>query len=515
MHKKIGLAFFIGFLFLSLSVFSSRAQTTGPILSQTLRLGSTGSEVLLLQQFLKDLGYFSYPTTTGFFGRRTKDAVIAFQKANNLPTTGVVGPLTRKKIAEYGKETTSVTLPNGSKPPVPFSSNLLPVGYLPQGLLLALPSGGVSDTTLPTVSVTEPAGGASVQGTIALSASASDNVAVASVQFQIDGVNAGSADTTAPYGTTLNTNTVTEGPHTITAVARDSAGNTTTSEGVAITVDRTAPLVTIPGAPTNPAALGYSGIPLDFDFLVMETNTLASIEMTIYNAAPPNNVITTETLNVPAAGSHTFTWSSPTPSDGSYLFEVRATDAAGNVGVATHSFNVTVDITSYSITVVRAGTGSGLVTSTPAGIACGATCSSDYAAGTMVTLNASSQLGSTFAGWSGACSGQGSCIVTADAPTSVTATFDVITYTVGGTVSGLTGTVTLQNNGGDTNVIISNGPFTFSTPMSQGSTYDVTVLSQPENQICTVTNGAGTMGGSSITNVAVTCDTLPPGNPAA
>nr|HAT8714224.1 hypothetical protein [Legionella jordanis] len=79
------------------------------------------------------------------------------------------------------------------------------------------------------------------------------------------------------------------------------------------------------------------------------------------------------------------------------------------------------------------------------------------------------------------------------------------TFTIGGTVSGLTGTVVLQNNNGDNNSISSNGPFTFSTPLPQGSTYNVTVLSQPAAQHCTVTNASGTVGAGNVTNVLVTC----------
>jgi hypothetical protein len=79
------------------------------------------------------------------------------------------------------------------------------------------------------------------------------------------------------------------------------------------------------------------------------------------------------------------------------------------------------------------------------------------------------------------------------------------TYTVGGQVSGLTGTVTLQNNGADDLVVGANGSFTFSTALADGSGYAVTVASQPAGQTCTVTNGGGTIAGADVTNVTVTC----------
>jgi trimeric autotransporter adhesin len=81
------------------------------------------------------------------------------------------------------------------------------------------------------------------------------------------------------------------------------------------------------------------------------------------------------------------------------------------------------------------------------------------------------------------------------------------TYSAGGTVSGLAGTVALQNNGSDSLVIAGNGTFTFAAPVAQGGTYSVAVQTQPAAQTCTVANGAGTMGGANVTNIAVTCST--------
>ena len=82
---------------------------------------------------------------------------------------------------------------------------------------------------------------------------------------------------------------------------------------------------------------------------------------------------------------------------------------------------------------------------------------------------------------------------------------DVFAYSVGGTVFGLSGTVVLQNNSGDDLTITSDGAFTFDTAIADGSAYNVTVATQPASQICTVTDGTGTMSGADVTNVAVTC----------
>ncbi|MGL6029299.1 MAG: hypothetical protein ACRC0M_05905 [Legionella sp.] len=91
--------------------------------------------------------------------------------------------------------------------------------------------------------------------------------------------------------------------------------------------------------------------------------------------------------------------------------------------------------------------------------------------------------------------------------TNVQVTCATNAYTVGGTVSGLSGTVVLQDNGGDNLTINSNGSFTFATPVAQGAPYSVTVLTQPAGQTCSLTNGSGTMGGANVTNVGVNCVT--------
>ncbi|HWN27636.1 MAG TPA: LamG-like jellyroll fold domain-containing protein, partial [Actinomycetospora sp.] len=95
------------------------------------------------------------------------------------------------------------------------------------------------DTIAPTVSLTAPANGASLAGTVAVTANAADAIGVASVQFRLDGQDLGAADTTAPYSFSWNTLTARDGAHTLTAVARDATGNTRTSTAVAVEVHNT------------------------------------------------------------------------------------------------------------------------------------------------------------------------------------------------------------------------------------------------------------------------------------
>ena len=78
-------------------------------------------------------------------------------------------------------------------------------------------------------------------------------------------------------------------------------------------------------------------------------------------------------------------------------------------------------------------------------------------------------------------------------------------YTIGGTVTGLSGSVTLQDNGANNLTLTANGAFTFTTAIAAAAPYAVSVLTQPSGQTCTISNGSGTVGSANVTNVAVAC----------
>ena len=100
------------------------------------------------------------------------------------------------------------------------------------------------DDTPPAVSITAPVNGSTVSGSaVTVSANASDNVGVASVDFKVDGTTT-LTDTTSPYAMIWNTTTATNGSHTLTALARDAAGKVTTSTGVSVTVNNASPPTT-------------------------------------------------------------------------------------------------------------------------------------------------------------------------------------------------------------------------------------------------------------------------------
>ena len=120
-----------------------------------------------------------------------------------------------------------------------------------------------------------------------------------------------------------------------------------------------------------------------------------------------------------------------TPTTGSHFSGWSGADdcANGQVTMATAlGCTAQFDLIYYPLLVLFPGTGTGTVTSSPAGINCGTDCQEDYPAFTTVTLTATAQQGSTFNGWAGACSGNGAtCQVTITELTGVTANFTALT----------------------------------------------------------------------------------------
>jgi subtilisin family serine protease len=183
-----------------------------------------------------------------------------------------------------------------------------------------------NDTTPPTVSVTAPRAGSSISASTTLTASASDNVGVARVEFYVDGKLI-ATDTASPYTTTWNPATVALGTHSITAKAYDQAGNSTTSAAVSIKVtDTTVPSVSI----TSPA--GGSSVTHSSTVSVAATATdNRAVSKVLFYV---NNVLKcTDTT-----ASYTCNWAVPSQKGVKYTVTVRAYDSSNN----TASTSVTV-----------------------------------------------------------------------------------------------------------------------------------------------------------------------------
>ena len=166
-----------------------------------------------------------------------------------------------------------------------------------------------------------------------------------------------------------------------------------------------------------------------------------------------------------------------------------------------------------SSTLTLSHTGPGYL-STTTGPACNTqatgACSVTAAANTSVTVLAYPGPGAQVAGWGGAClTATGTvCTFTLSGNMTASASFQAITYAVGGSVSGLSGAgLVLRNNGGDDLAVAANGAFAFATRVASGGAYAVTVRSQPAGQVCSVQNGSGTASGN-VGNVQVSCTSV-------
>jgi len=129
----------------------------------------------------------------------------------------------------------------------------------------------ITDNIAPTVLITAPVSNSKVNGSITISANASDNVGVIGVQFKLDSANLGAEDLSAPYSISWNTSNAINGAHTLTASARDAAGNTNTSLGITINVSNIAPnqipvaiIIASPSNGSKPLNVNFNGT-LSFD----------------------------------------------------------------------------------------------------------------------------------------------------------------------------------------------------------------------------------------------------------
>jgi hypothetical protein len=190
-------------------------------------------------------------------------------------------------------------------------------------------SNTTTDTTPPTVSISAPASGATVSGTVSVTANASDNVGVASVQFQLDGANLGSLDTASPFSTSWSTATASNGSHALRAIAKDAAGNSTASASVTVTVSNTTTDTTPPSVPTGLATTAASSTQINLSWTASTDN----VGVTGYKIFRSGTQIGT-------SSSTTYQDGGRTPST-SYTYTVAANDAAGNTSAQSASASAT------------------------------------------------------------------------------------------------------------------------------------------------------------------------------
>jgi hypothetical protein len=169
---------------------------------------------------------------------------------DNTTSVSCVVTNTNSRPIRVGANGANGELMNGSIDDLRIYSRALSAAEIKSDMSTALGSGSTpSDTTAPTVSITSPANGSTVSGTVTMSASAADDVGVVGVQFRVNGANFGSEDQSAPYSISWNTATLANGTYTLSAIARDAAGNQRTSSNVTVTVKNS----TTPTTPSNRA----------------------------------------------------------------------------------------------------------------------------------------------------------------------------------------------------------------------------------------------------------------------
>jgi hypothetical protein len=177
------------------------------------------------------------------------------------------------------------------------------------------------DLTPPTIAITEPAAGA-VAGTVTASASATDDVGVVGVQVKLDGVSLGAEMTAAPYAMTWDTKAVANGAHTLTAVARDAAGNVSTAAAVSVTVanDLTAPTVAL----TAPAAGVVAGM-VTVSASATDDVGVVGVQVKLDGVALGAEM---------TAAPYAVVWATRTVVNGTYTLTAVARDAAGNATIS-------------------------------------------------------------------------------------------------------------------------------------------------------------------------------------
>ena len=134
-------------------------------------------------------------------------------------------------------------------------------GFTTTSALVSITVNNPVDSLPPSVSINSPISGQTVNGAVAISAIASDDVAVTSVQFLLDGANVGQAVTTAPYSLSWNTTPVPNGNHTLSAIATDVGGLTTTSASVSVVVSNPTAVTHVQSATASQGGVTSLSVP--------------------------------------------------------------------------------------------------------------------------------------------------------------------------------------------------------------------------------------------------------------
>ena len=211
-------------------------------------------------------------SVTASTGSLTTSAANVLLVAANLVATGTAGPGT-------GFTSRMITVPDGdivedrivtAAGTYSATAPLTGSGFWIMQLVAFSATPPPPDNSPPSVAITAPASGSTVSGTTTISAAASDDVGIAGVAFFVDGQPVGAEVTSTPYAVAWDTTTVSGGGHTLTAIARDPAGNSTTSAPVPVTV-----------AAATPALVGQWAAPMAWPIVAVHASLLPTGEVLI------------------------------------------------------------------------------------------------------------------------------------------------------------------------------------------------------------------------------------------
>jgi hypothetical protein len=223
----------------------------------------------------------------------------------------------------------------------------------------------------------------------------------------------------------------------LAALPRDAAGNVLSGRAVIWSSDNEAVATVTPGGRVTGVAAGSATVTATSEGKSGgATVTVPSFTLLVSKLGPGSGRVISSpegmdcgTTCSPSFGAGALVTLTASPADGSLVagWSGACTGSGPTCQVTmtgARSVTVTFELPFYTLSVTKAGAGSGIVTSSPEGIDCGSACSADFVAGAVVTLTASPSGASVFTGWSGACSGNSvTCQVTVREAESVTATF--------------------------------------------------------------------------------------------